>query len=188
MRKAFIAQGMSGRASRPGAFPTALTGTSVLAYRYNAATWFRRTAAAVPVLHHREGLAVLATIEVVPNDARRLRSLYDWLSGDPRIASDVGIRLRAAEGEPGTQGGLFDAVNILFNDAVALASASISFATWRRSRHEDRGAVVIERDGVKVTLPADGEWTEPMIRAAFGLAAVAPEGEDPRAGQGECDE
>jgi hypothetical protein len=125
---------------------------------------------------------VQVTIEIVPNDPRQLHALHDWLDGDARIGLDTEIRLRTAKDEPGTQGGVFDAVNVLFNDATNFAAVTISFLAWRNSRHQDRSDVVIEHDGVKVVIPADAEWTASMIRDALGLD------EDPGADQGDSDQ
>lgn len=121
------------------------------------------------------------TIEIVPNDPGQLHSLYDWLDGDARIGLEIEIHLRTAEDEPGKQGGTFDAVNVLFTDAMSFAAVTTSFLAWRDGRHQDRPHVVIERDGVKVELPADADWTAAMIRDALGLA------EEPGADQGDLD-
>jgi hypothetical protein len=125
---------------------------------------------------------VQVAIEIIPNDPGQLNSLRDWLDGDTRIGLDVEVGLRTAEVEPGKQGGVFDAVNVLVNDAMTLTTVILSVVNWRGNRHQDRPRVVIERDGVKIELPADSEWTVTMIRDMLGLA------EEPGADQGDPDE
>ena len=121
---------------------------------------------------------MIVAFATVPNDPRWLQSLYDWLNADAELGPDIELRLHAADPEPDAQGSMFDVVNALVNDSFGLAGLALSFSNWHGAHRErERPAIIVERGGVKVTIPATTEVTEETIRLITELAAI-PEADD----------
>ena len=83
-----------------------------------------------------------------------VRSLAAWLREDPAVARDVTVRLGAEQARAGEQGAAFDAIQLIFTDAVSLANVVIAYGTWRSTRTA-RLRAVFERGGHRVE-DADG--------------------------------
>jgi hypothetical protein len=85
------------------------------------------------------------------------RSLYKWLRDDRELRAVARITLVAAEPEEsgaGAMGAAFDAVSLAINSVLQLGSLAVAIAAWRQA-HMPRSRMVIERDGIRITLPDD---------------------------------
>jgi hypothetical protein len=104
-----------------------------------------------------------------PDDEAELLSLHRWLKQDPELVGAVTIRLVEGEPSPELMGGALDALNVIINDAAAIAGLAVSFTTWQASR-SSRRARTIRQDGQDRVLAAGA--TPEEVRAALepGLA------------------
>lgn len=88
------------------------------------------------------------------DDDTAIRSLAAWLREDPAVSRDVAVELAGKPAQPGDQGGAFDAIQLVFTDAVSLANVLIAYAAWRSTR-TTKPKAVFERDG-RTAEDADG--------------------------------
>ncbi|WAZ26528.1 hypothetical protein STRCI_008111 [Streptomyces cinnabarinus] len=63
-----------------------------------------------------------------------LRSLGAWLRADPEVARAASVTLTRSSAAPEDMGGAFDAIQVVFDDAVSLANLLIAYGTWRSTR------------------------------------------------------
>ncbi len=85
------------------------------------------------------------------------RSLYKWLRDDRELRAVTGIALVGSGPEEpgaGAMGTTLDVVSLVLNSALQLSSLAVAIAAWRDA-HRPRSRMVIERDGIRITLPDD---------------------------------
>jgi hypothetical protein len=96
------------------------------------------------------------------------RSLYKWLRDDRELRAAAGITLVGPEPEEpgaGAMGTALDAVSLVINSALQLVSVAVAIAAWRQA-HMPRSRMVIERDGIRITLPEGClDEAEALLRA-----------------------
>ncbi|MEV2255243.1 hypothetical protein AB0I94_32525 [Streptomyces sp. NPDC050147] len=96
------------------------------------------------------------------------RSLYKWLREDRELRAVAGITLVGSEPEEpgaGAMGTTLDVVSLVINSALQLSSVAVAIAAWKEA-HRPRSRMVIERDGVKITV-SDGclDEAQALLRA-----------------------
>ncbi|QNP70387.1 hypothetical protein IAG44_13650 [Streptomyces roseirectus] len=89
------------------------------------------------------------------------RSLYTWLRDDQEVRATAQVTLQslapaeeAEESDADTMGTALEAIGIVVDTVLQLGGLAVAIAAWRQA-HTPRSTMVIERDGVKITLPAD---------------------------------
>lgn len=117
-------------------------------------------------------------------DNAELRSLYRWLEGEKRDLAAGGMALQppaaAAEAHDYDMGvGAFDVIQLVVNAVPQWGALAGSILAWRTA-HGSRSSLTVERDGVKVTLPAaDQDDLGTVLRALEELrTSEEPEGAD----------
>ncbi|MCR3730621.1 hypothetical protein FHS35_007512 [Streptomyces umbrinus] len=96
------------------------------------------------------------------------RSLYKWLRDERELRGVVEVAMVGSgpeEPDTDTMGAGFEAIAVVLDTALQLGSLAVAIAAWRHG-HAPRSTMVIERDGVKITLP-DGRLddAEALLRA-----------------------
>ncbi|WP_255953093.1 effector-associated constant component EACC1 [Streptomyces odontomachi] len=116
------------------------------------------------------------------HDGVELRSLYRWLERGRRELAAHGTALAPpvaeSEGHEYAMGaGAFDVIQLVVDAVPQWGALAVSITAWRAA-HGSRSSITVERDGVKVTLPAaDPDDLSMVLRALEGLEASAdPEG------------
>ncbi|MEV6111543.1 hypothetical protein AB0L59_03280 [Streptomyces sp. NPDC052109] len=101
-----------------------------------------------------------------------LSQLYDWLTRDTTLRHGAEIRLRtdteldpdpAPPDEPGEGMSTgFDLVQLILDAGSQLVQLALAIVSWRRAQAPE-AAVVVEHDGIRVTLPP-GADVEAVLR------------------------
>ncbi|MFG2344886.1 effector-associated constant component EACC1 [Streptomyces phaeochromogenes] len=112
-------------------------------------------------------MEIRITMDGTRHDTER-RSLYKWLCDDRELRGIVEVAMVDSEPEEpdtDTMGSGFDTIAVVLNTALQLGGLAVAIAAWRQG-HAPRSTMVIERDGVRITLP-DGRLddAEALLRA-----------------------
>ncbi|MFC8666259.1 hypothetical protein [Streptomyces sp. NPDC057199] len=119
-------------------------------------------------------MEIRITMDGARHDSER-RSLYKWLRDDRELRGVVEVAMVGSEPEEpdtDTMGADFETIAVVLNTALQLGSLTVAIAAWRQG-HAPRSTMVIERDGVRITLP-DGRLDD----AEALLRALEDRGED----------
>ncbi|GAB2895755.1 hypothetical protein GCM10027074_74160 [Streptomyces deserti] len=114
-------------------------------------------------------------------DGGELKQLYDWLLRDHDLRHDTDISLCECDTEAETDGtSMGDAlgiVQLVVDSALQLALLGVAIVEWRRAQRP-RSSVVVEHDGIRVTLPPEAT-PEQVQRIIDTLRDTDPPPEDP---------
>ncbi|MFB7345456.1 hypothetical protein ACIQK9_08985 [Streptomyces hydrogenans] len=97
-----------------------------------------------------------------------LQRLTEWLRDDEEVGEAATLSLTSAPAGPGDMGVAFDAVQLVVDSGFQVANLVLAVSLWRRGRAK-APVVVIERDGVRVTV--DSEDPEAIARVAAAFTA-----------------
>lgn len=114
-----------------------------------------------------------------------LGQLYGWLRTDRdlRICSEVS--LVPVDGAPGEMSAAFDAVQLVLDSSLQLASLAVAIASWRKAC-EPRSAVTIVHQDTEIRLEtADLHDANTVVEALGRLHAAPGAAPDARQGQRE---
>jgi hypothetical protein len=89
-------------------------------------------------------------IEVRVDGEADLRTLSSWLANEPGVSR---CEMTAPPVAPGEQGALFDVIQVVLSDGLALASLIVSIKQWQAARPSAPDVVVKSSDGEKQLLP-----------------------------------
>jgi len=111
-------------------------------------------------------------LDVVVRTEHGHSSLWRWLALDPDTSG-----LLTGAGAPPEEGhqGVFEVINTVVANVLALSSLVVAIATWRAQRQADPPVVRLERNGVGVPVPD----SSPDSIAAIAAALEIPEDDEP---------
>ncbi|MET9619111.1 effector-associated constant component EACC1 [Kitasatospora indigofera] len=99
-----------------------------------------------------------------------LRSLHAWLGADPAVRRSAAVSLVEGSAEPGSMGGLLEAVQLVTENGWSAASFVMTVVTWRQTRSRPP-RVTLRRGDVEVTLL---EGTDTEVRQVLEMLAQQP--------------
>ncbi|MFI1483122.1 hypothetical protein [Streptomyces sp. NPDC020747] len=112
-------------------------------------------------------MEIRITMDGARHDTER-RSLYKWLCDDRELRGVVEVAMVGSgpqEPDSDVMGPCFEVIGIVLDTALQLGSLAVAIAAWRQG-HTPRSTMVIERDGVRITLPEDRlDDAEALLRA-----------------------
>lgn len=109
-----------------------------------------------------------------PDDSE-LEHLYEWLLRARDLRTSTEISMLTAPPERDRMGPSLDAVELIVNSTLQLASLAFAIASWRNAA-EPRSAMTIRRGDVEVTVSREGLADVGTVLGA--LERLGPAGED----------
>jgi len=112
-------------------------------------------------------MEIRITMDGARHDTER-RSLYKWLCDDRGLRGVAEVAMvgsRPEEPDSDAMGPGFEVIGIVLDTVLQLGSLAVAIAAWQQG-HTPRSTMVIERDGVRITLPEDRlDDAEALLRA-----------------------
>lgn len=101
-------------------------------------------------------MSLLVQVRTSQADAaeEELRSFHQWLNGDPDIRRQATISMESAAPAKGEMGASFEVIKLVLESGFQVATFALSYVTWRGTRR-NRPAIIIERNGVSVSIDSD---------------------------------